>query len=62
MFFRGYTLTALACIALIFCSGTGVVVAFIVGWVKSAEWMLRPVLWTWTVFFWLNLLIALPGH
>src|SRR5262249_4220228 len=49
MFQNGKTGLGVLCIVLLFCCGIGNVVAFIYGWIKSAEWNLRTVMMVWTV-------------
>lgn len=47
MFKRGQTGLGIACAILSFC-GIGVLVNYIFGWVKSAEWGLKKVMLVWT--------------
>ncbi len=48
--------TALGIICIVLC-GIGALIAFIMGWVKSSEWNLMPVMLVWTACVVINLLI-----
>jgi len=48
MFQKGSTGLGIATILTTFC-GIGPLLAFIVGWVKSGEWKIRPIMGIWTL-------------
>ena len=55
MFQHNQTALGIACIVLLFCCGIGGLIAFIYGWVKSAEWGITTLMTIWTVFFALDI-------
>jgi hypothetical protein len=48
MFQHGQTVLGIVCIVLCFCV-VGQLIAFINGWMKSAEWNIRNIMIAWTV-------------
>jgi hypothetical protein len=62
MFQHGSTGLGIACIILTFCTGLGPLIAFIMGWVKSAEWGTKKLMLTWTLFFVAELLFLGVGY
>jgi hypothetical protein len=57
MFKRGQTGLGVACIVLAFCCGIGGLVAFIYGWMKAKEWNIQNIMFAWTGFFVVGLVI-----
>jgi hypothetical protein len=51
MFKNGKTGLAIVCIVLTCCGSLGMIIAFVYGWIKSAEWNIRNLMLTWTVGF-----------
>jgi hypothetical protein len=49
MFQSGQTGLGIACIVLTFCCGIGPLIAFIFGWMRSADWNIRNIMVIWTV-------------
>lgn len=58
MFQKGETTIGVICAVLSVCSGVGVLIAFIYGWMKSSEWGLSRVMIVWTACFVLIALLA----
>jgi hypothetical protein len=58
MFRREQTGLAIACIVLALCSGIGVLIAFVYGWIKAGEWNLKKVMTGWTVCCLVQLVIG----
>ena len=57
MFQNEQTGLGIACIALAFCTGLGMPIAFIFGWVKSKEWDLKKVMVIWSVTWALQIVL-----
>ncbi|MDA1049584.1 MAG: hypothetical protein O3C40_03770 [Planctomycetota bacterium] len=51
MFKRDQSTLGIVCIVLSLCSGIGVLVAFVYGWMKATEWNLKKIMTYWTVAF-----------
>jgi hypothetical protein len=49
MFQHGNTVLAILCIVLTCCGGVGIIIAFIYGWFKNAEWNMRNIMLVWTL-------------
>ena len=49
MFQRGQNGLGILCIILGVCTGVGLLIAFVYGWVKAGEWNLKNVMMFWTV-------------
>jgi hypothetical protein len=49
MFQGGSSGLAILCIVLAFCGGIGILIAFVVGWMRSSEWNFRNVMIIWTI-------------
>jgi Flp pilus assembly protein protease CpaA len=58
MFQNNQTGLAIACIVGLCVCGIGYFVAFIMGWVKSGEWKLKPVMLVWTIVLVVNLILS----
>jgi hypothetical protein len=48
MFKRNQTALGIVSIVLAPCAGIGLLIAFIMGWVKSGEWGIKNMMWQWT--------------
>lgn len=57
MFQHGETGIGVACIILIFCFGIGGLVAFVYGWIKSAEWGIKNIMMIWSACIGIGLLL-----
>jgi hypothetical protein len=60
MFQSGDTGLGIACVVLIFC-GIGGLIAFIMGWVKSAQYDIKNVMLAWTGLIVVGFLIGIVG-
>lgn len=58
MFQKGETGIGIASAVLSVCTGIGVLIAFIYGWIKSSEWGLKKVMVIWTACFVLNIVLV----
>lgn len=57
MFQNGQTGLGIASLVLFFCFGIGVLLAFVFGWIKSAEWGIKNVMIAWTAAFLINIVV-----
>jgi hypothetical protein len=48
MFERDQKGLGIACIILVFCTGIGSLIAFVVGWMHATDWGLKKVMLAWT--------------
>jgi hypothetical protein len=62
MFQNGQTGLGIASIVLIFCCGIGGLIAFVYGWMKSAEWSIQNIMMAWTGCIVLNILLSAIGY
>lgn len=61
MFKQGQTGWGIGClVGVLFCF-IGVLVAFILGWVKASEWEIQPVMLAWTASWVIGLLTGVMG-
>lgn len=61
MFQQGETGLGIACVVLSFCTGIGVLIAFVYGWVKSSQWELKKVMVIWTAVLAVNLVLTIAA-
>ena len=54
---EGESVVALVCGLGLFVCGLGYIGAYIYGWMKSGEWEMKPVMFVWTAFWGISILL-----
>ena len=58
MFQRGQTTLGIVTLVLAICSGIGVLIAFVYGWINAARWGIRNVMIVWTLALVASILLS----
>ena len=59
MFQDGQTVLAVVSIVLAICSGFGVLIVFVVGWINAAKWGIRNLMIVWSLSFVLSIAVGI---